>query len=167
MKRGWKPRSAASALRSTLRSQLQSIPQWKEDGNIVFSLLFAMTIHRCYNQYLNEKRMETNRSCSGPFPSRIFSLQSIPQWKEDGNAIRAVCIHQILQAELLQSIPQWKEDGNWLVCMCMWSYVWAMLQSIPQWKEDGNANAIEGVIAFSTSLQSIPQWKEDGNMKMK
>ena len=39
-------------------------------------------------------------------------LQSIPQWKEDGNMAKAALSTDFLSVFVLQSIPQWKEDGN-------------------------------------------------------
>ena len=87
MKRGWKlGKTTRTRFCGLPKAGLQSIPQWKEDGNMAKAAL------------------------STDFLS-VFVLQSIPQWKEDGNTYRNnIFINK--WAEKLQSIPQWKEDGN-------------------------------------------------------
>ena len=191
MKRGWKQRAYSSLLLKKDEEKLQSIPQWKEDGNRMVvgdetgNIDVLVTINTSMKRGWKLFHSLTSMSLgSGNM------LQSIPQWKEDGNLISDTKTQHF--HIVLQSIPQWKEDGNtqnipsklflnpqrcynqylnekrmetlWTpgsLCVSGSSPVTINTSMKRGWKPSFlllNINPIQNLV-----LQSIPQWKEDGN----
>ena len=125
-----------------LRILLQSIPQWKEDGNFATLTSIAPCWFTRYNQYLNEKRMETRngsvlRVLTAGSPVTINTSMK-RGWKQPGLKCRhprprmkVVCYNQYLNEKRMETLPQRLQRPLLL------GY---KLQSIPQWKEDGNGD---------------------------
>ena len=192
MKRGWKPCTAPVCVSAILLNMLQSIPQWKEDGNISFtssasiSVMIALqsipqwkemeTLNASlpnipsekelvsYNQYLNEKRMET-----GMAPLRVAStIRSGYNQYLNEKRMETFCSSSIWRRKALKSSVTintsmkrgWKQEVSGVDSGKPWLRVTINTSMKRGWKPVYLHATKDSIII---TLQSIPQWKEDGN----